>query len=171
MEALSTPPATIYYKAIFYCYVLALFALVLGLSTFTLRFVSVLCFVILIPVLYRFARKLVSEPVAVMAALMLPLSAWGVEYARSALYFAPLMLVTTLCLLLFYEAYFEDRKKARLWTWILFAIAPLVHQLGVGVLFAFVALALVKGVKRIFRKDRAFLHDPRRALFRRGPAP
>ncbi len=147
------PSGHVYYKAILYCYVLAGAAKIFGFTTATLRAVSVLSFAALIPVAYAFAKKFAGRAVALGAVAILSLSAWGIEYARAAVYFAPLQPVFLAAILLFWVGYVEDRKGVRPWAWLTFALIPLVHQLGVAVWFCFPALLLVRGLRRVLKKD------------------
>ncbi len=147
------PSGHAYFKAILYCYALAGLAAVGGLNAFTLRLGSVLCYAALIPVVYLVVKRYATRTAALITAVALAFSVWGVEYARAALYFAPLQLVMMLAFYAFYRGYFEERPRARVWAWILFLAVPHVHQLGEAVAFAFVALLLLKGLKRFLRRD------------------
>ncbi|MDD8014088.1 MAG: glycosyltransferase family 39 protein [Acidobacteriota bacterium] len=147
------PSGHVYYKAILYCYIVSGFAFLFGLNAFSLRLFSVICFAALIPLTYVVAKKFFSRIPALLAAALLSLSAWGIEYARAGLYFAPLQLFYLLGLYVFYLGYFEDRKKYKVWAWILFAMTPLIHQLGVGLCFCLPALLIGRGFKRFMKRD------------------
>jgi 4-amino-4-deoxy-L-arabinose transferase-like glycosyltransferase len=147
------PSGHAYFKAILYCYALAGLAAVGGLNAFTLRLGSGLCYAALIPVVYLVVKRYATRTAALVTAAALAFSVWGVEYARAALYFAPLQLVMVLAFYAFYRGYFEDRPRAKVWAWILFLIVPHIHQLGEAAAFAFVALLLLKGLKRFLRRD------------------
>jgi len=147
------PSGHVYFKAILYTYVLAFLSLVFGLGEATLRVVSVLCIGALIPLVYHAGRRFFGRTVGLLGAGILALSVWEVEYARLALYFAPLMLFYFLSLVFFYRGFFEDVRKYKIWATALFLLTPQVHQLGQGVVFAYAALFLIRGAKRFFRKD------------------
>jgi len=147
------PSGHIYWKAILYAYILAAGALVFGLNAVTMRVVSVLCAAGLLILAYHAGRRLYSRTVGVLAAGILAFSAWEWEYARLALYFAPLQLCYLGGLYLFYRGYIADEKKFRLPAVVLFLLAPLVHQLGMGVIFAYPVLLLMRGPRRFFRRD------------------
>lgn len=100
------PSGHVYYKAILYCYVLAAAAKAFGFTTAVLRGVSVVAYAALIPVAFAFARKFAGRAVALGAVAVLALSAWGYEYARSAIYFAPLQPLFLLGVLLFWPSTF-----------------------------------------------------------------
>jgi hypothetical protein len=147
------PSGHVYYKAIFYTYVLAFFSLIFGLNAFSLRLVSLLSFLALLPVTYLICKKFFTKGIALLSVLLLSLSIWQVEYARAALYFAPLQLFYFLSLYFFYLGYFEEKKKYRYLALVFFLLTPLIHQLGEGVWFCFPALLLLRGAKRFFKKD------------------
>lgn len=147
------PSGHIYYKAILYTYILAFFSLVFGLKAATLRLISVLAIGVLIPSAYLVAKKFFSRTIGILAVGILTLSVWEAEYARLALYFAPLQLFYLLSLYFFYRGFVEDRKNFKILATIFFILIPLVHQLGMGVWFCFPALLFMKGLKRFFKKD------------------
>jgi hypothetical protein len=147
------PSGHVYYKAILYTYLLALFSAIFGLSATSLRLLSVLAFAGLLPLAFLTVKRFFGRTAAALAVIGLALSAWQVEYGRAALYFAPLQVAYLACLYFFYRGYFEEDVRARRWTLVLFLLIPLVHQLGVGVWFCFPALLFIRGAKRFFRKD------------------
>jgi 4-amino-4-deoxy-L-arabinose transferase-like glycosyltransferase len=147
------PSGHIYWKAILYAYVLAASALVFGLKAVTLRVFSVLCVAGLIALTYHFGRRFFSRTVGVLAAFLLAFSAWELEYARLALYFAPLQLCYLAGLYFFFRGFFEDEKRFKIPAVVLFLLTPLIHQLGMGVIFAYPALFLMRGARRFFRRD------------------
>jgi len=147
------PSGHVYYKAIFYTYGLAFFSLIYGLNVFSLRLVSLLAFLALLPVTYLISKKFFTKGIALLSTLLLSLSIWQVEYARAALYFAPLQLFYLLSLYFFYLGYFEERKKYKYLALVFFLLTPLIHQLGEGIWFCFAALLLLRGARRFFKKD------------------
>jgi len=147
------PSGHVLFKGILYSYLLAAFALPFGLNEFSLRLFSVLTSVAALPVMYLLARKFLSRGLALAGVIILALSTWETEYARTVLYFAPLQLVYAAGLLFFIKGYFEDRRKYRTLTAVLFVLAPHVHQLAMGLWFCFPAFFLVKGARRFFKKD------------------
>ncbi len=102
---------------------------------------------------YIVARRFFTRTIALLFVVLLALSAWEVEYARAALYFAPLQLAYVAGIFLFYRTFFEEKAGSRKWALAVFLITPLVHQLGVGLWFCFPALVLIKGWKRFIKKD------------------
>lgn len=147
------PSGHIYYKAIAYAYVLALFSLIFGLKVFTLRLVSVLATVILIFLLYALCKHFFNKTIAFVAAVTFSLSVWVVEYSRTVLYFAPLQLICIAGLYWFYKGFMEEKKTFKYLATGAFLIAPLVHQLGMSVWFCFLAFGIIKGTRRFFQKD------------------
>ncbi len=147
------PSGHVCYKAILYSYVLSFFALIFGLNEFSLRLVSVLCIIGVIPLIYIINKRLFNRLIALVSIPILMLSSWEIEYSRTALYFAPLQLIYLLSFYFFYKGFFEDNKKYKYLAIIFFLISPLIHQLGMGVWFCFPAYFLIKGYKRFFKKD------------------
>ncbi|MBN1938993.1 MAG: glycosyltransferase family 39 protein [Candidatus Aminicenantes bacterium] len=147
------PSGHIYWKAILYAYALAGGALIFGLKAVTLRVFSVLCVAGLIALTYHFGRRYFSRTVGFLAAVILAISAWELEYARLALYFAPLQLFYLLSLYFFYRGFIREENRFKTRAVVFFLLTPLIHQLGMGVIFAFAALFLMRGARRFFRKD------------------
>jgi hypothetical protein len=147
------PSGHIYWKAILYAYALAAGSLVFGFKVVTLRVLSVLCVAGLIALSYHLGRRYFSRTVGALAVVILAFSAWELEYARLALYFAPLQLFYLTSLYFFYRGFFEEERRFKVPAVALFLLTPLIHQLGMGVIFAYPALFLMKGARRFFRKD------------------
>ncbi|MCX6561115.1 MAG: glycosyltransferase family 39 protein [Candidatus Aminicenantes bacterium] len=147
------PSGHIYWKAILYAYVLAGLGKIFGLTATTLRIVSVLSTAGLIILAWFVGQRFFSRSVGLAAAVILAFSAWEVEDARLALYFAPLQLMVLASIYVFYQAFIEDRPKFRPWVVVLFVLTPQVHQLGMSVYFCFFALLVMKGLKRFLKKD------------------
>jgi len=149
------PSGHIYWKAILYVYVLSGLAKVFGATALTFRVFSVLCGAGLIALSYYVGRRFFSRTIGLLTALILGLSVWEVEYSRLALYFVPIQLAYLACLYVFYRAFIEDRPEFRPWVYVLFILIPQVHQLGMGVIFCFPALLVIRGWKRFWKRDSA----------------
>jgi hypothetical protein len=147
------PSGHVYWKAILYAYFLAGGSFIFGLKAVTLRVFSVLCVAGMIALAYHFGRRYFSRTIGFLAAVILAMSAWELEYARLALYFAPLQLFYLLGLYFFYRGFIREEKRLKTWAVVIFLLTPLIHQLGMGLIFAFPALFLMRGAKRFFRKD------------------
>jgi hypothetical protein len=147
------PSGHIYWKAILYAYFLAAGSLVFGFKAVTMRAMSVLFMAGLIALAYHVGRRFFSRTVGGLAAVLLAFSVWEMEYARAALYFAPLQLFYLFGLYFFFRGFFEDEKRFKIPAVVCILLTPLVHQLGMGVIFVYPALFLMRGPKRFFRKD------------------
>jgi 4-amino-4-deoxy-L-arabinose transferase-like glycosyltransferase len=95
------PSGHIYWKAILYAYALAAGSLVFGFKVVTLRVLSVFCVAGMIGLAFHLGRRYFSRTIGVLAAGILAFSIWELEYARLALYFAPLQLFYILGLYFF----------------------------------------------------------------------
>lgn len=101
-------------------YVLTWFALELGAHEFILRFAPAAWSILTLAVLYTFARRVTrSQMVAVVAALLLALSAAAVQYAQQVRFYALGTLLLTLCVYLFVRAVEMSTRK----NWFVFGIA------------------------------------------------
>lgn len=147
------PSGHIYYKAILYAYVSALFTRIFGFTVFNLRLISVLCTVAILPVVYHMGKKLFNRKIGLGATVVFSLCVWVAEYGRVDLYFAPLQLVSFGGLYLFYRGFLEEKHKYKVLATATFIMAPLIHQLGMSVWFCYPAFFLIKGTKRFFRRD------------------
>ncbi len=147
------PSGHIYYKVALYTYVLAFFSRIFGFTAATLRAVSVFCVAGVIGLAYGVGKRFFSRTIGALAAVLLAFSVWEVEDARLALYFAPTQLLYLAGLYLFYQGFILDRKKFRPWATVVFILIPWVHQLGMGLIFCYAALVVMKGLKRFFKKD------------------
>jgi hypothetical protein len=147
------PSGHIYFKAIFYAYASALFSIIFGFSVFNLRLISVFSTIALFPVIYLLGKRLFNRVIGLGAVVVFSLSIWVAEYSRTDIYFASLQLVSFLGLYLFYRGFFEEKKTYKVLATVFFLVAPLVHQLGMGLWFCFPAIFFVKGAKRFFRRD------------------
>ncbi|MFQ6082112.1 MAG: ArnT family glycosyltransferase [Candidatus Aminicenantia bacterium] len=147
------PSGHVLFKGILYSYFLSFFSLIFGLNELNLRIFSVISSVALVPVLYLFGKKFLNEIIVIISIIIIIFSTWETEYSRTVLYFAPLQLIYLISLYFFYKGFFENQKKYKYLTLVFFLLAPLVHQLGMGLWFCFPALFLIKGAKRFFKKD------------------
>jgi len=147
------PSGHVYYKAILYTYLLSAISAVFGLSAVSLRILSVLAAAGCVPVLFALGRKLFNRWVGLTAAGLFVLSPWVAEYGRAALYFSPVLLFVLLSLYFFYRGFFEEDKRGRILAAVFMLLTPLIHQLGMVVIFAFPALLLVRGLKRFLKRD------------------
>jgi hypothetical protein len=147
------PSGHIYFKAILYMYVLSFFSLFLGVNEFTLRLVSVLASVATLPVLYLIGKKFFNTSVALFSVVILAFSVWETEYSRVAGYYPLLQLFYLLGLYFFYLGFFEEKKKYKYWAAVFFLLTPTLHQIGLALIFVYLYLILLKGIKRFLRKD------------------
>ncbi|NIM90304.1 MAG: hypothetical protein GTO17_05070 [Candidatus Aminicenantes bacterium] len=147
------PSGHIYFKAILYMYVLSFFSLFLGSNEFTLRLVSVLASVATLPVLYLIGKKFFNQSVALFSVVILAFSVWETEYSRIAGYYPFLQLFYLLGFYFFYLGFFEQKKKYKYWATIFLILTPTLHQIGLALIFVYLYLLLLQGIKRFLRKD------------------
>lgn len=141
------------FKGILYSYLLAFFGWLFGPGALTFRLISVVASVLVLPLFYLLARKIVSPALAFIGTVILAFSSWETEYARVAIYFSLLQLIYLACLYFFHLTYLEGKKKYLWLTVILFILAPHIHQLAMGTFFSFLALFFIFGFRRFFRRD------------------
>ncbi|MCX7974058.1 MAG: glycosyltransferase family 39 protein [Candidatus Aminicenantes bacterium] len=147
------PSGHILFKGILYSYLLAFFGLIFGPETSTFRMISVISSVLVLPLFYLLARKLVNPALAFIGTLILAFSAWETEYSRTAIYFSVLQLVYLAGLYFFHLAYLERKRKYFWPTLLLFLLAPHIHQLAMGLFFSFLALFFIFGLRRFLEKE------------------
>ena len=147
------PSGHIYFKAILYMYVLSFFSLFFGVNEFTLRLVSVLASVVTLPVLYLIGKKFFNQTVALFSVVILAFSVWETEYSRVAGYYPFLQLFYLLGLYFFYLGFLEEKKKYKYWATVFLLLTPTLHQIGLALIFVYLYLILLKGIKRFLRKD------------------
>ena len=147
------PSGHIYFKAILYMYILSFFSLFLGVNEFTLRLVSVLASVITLPVLYIIGKKFFNKAVALFSVVILAFSSWETEYSRIAGYYPLLQLFYLLSLYFFYLGFFEGKKKYKYLATIFLVLTPMLHQIGLALIFVYLYLLIIEGVKRFLKKD------------------
>lgn len=147
------PSGHILFKGILYSYLLALFGWLFEPTSYTFRLVSVVASILLLPLFYLLARKMVHPALAFLGTVLLAFSSWETEYSRTAIYFTVLQLVYLACLYFFHLTYLEEKRKYLWPTFLLFLLAPHVHQLAMGTFFSFVALFFIYGFRRFFRRD------------------
>ena len=147
------PSGHIYFKAIFYMYVLSFFSLFLGINEFTLRLVSVLASVVTLPILYLIGKKFLNKTVALAAVFILAFSVWETEYSRIAGYYPFLQLFYLLGFYFFYLGFFEEKKKYKYLATIFLLLTPTLHQIGLALIFVYLYLIFLKGIKRFLKKD------------------
>lgn len=141
------------FKGILYSYLLAFFGWLFSPGALTFRLISVVASVLVLPLFYLLARKIVSPALAFIGTVILAFSSWETEYARVAIYFSLLQLIYLACLYFFHLTYLEGKKKYLWLTVILFILAPHIHQLAMGTFFSFLALFFIFGFRRFFRRD------------------
>jgi len=147
------PSGHIYFKAILYMYVSSFFSLFFGINEFTLRLVSVLASVVTLPVLYLIGKKFLNKTVALASVVIMAFSVWETEYSRVAGYYPFLQLFYLLGLYFFYLGFFEEKKKYKYWATVFLLLTPTFHQIGLALIFVYLYLILLKGIKRFLRKD------------------
>jgi len=144
-------------------YVIAHYMLNFGHSPEALRLFSVICGVLSIPVFYFLAREIFGrQREALVATLLLALSAYQIRYAQEARMYTLFFLVSLLALWLFYRAC--KRQQPR--DWLLWAGISIVnfyvHYFSVfliasQVVFYLIHLIQTKSLSQLFKRHRAFV--------------
>ncbi len=147
------PSGHILFKGIFYSYLLAFFGWLFDPNVLTFRLISVVASVLVLPLFYLLAKKIVNPALAFLGTIILAFSSWETEYSRVAIYFSLLQLIYLACLYFFHLTYLEGKKKYLWPTVILFLLAPHIHQLAMGTFFSFLALFFIFGLRRFFRRE------------------
>ncbi len=107
-----------------------------GFSEFSARSLSVLLGVLVIPAIYSLARRLFDRDTALIAALILSLNIFFIEYSQEARSYALLALLTLLSFVAFVD-YFKKNTKGCLVVYAFFIAALLnTHYFGIVIVFA-----------------------------------
>ncbi|MCG3121287.1 MAG: hypothetical protein ALAOOOJD_04324 [bacterium] len=144
-------------------YVILHYMVKLGHSPEALRLFSVICGVLSIPVFYFLAREIFGKPrEAIVATLLLTLSAYQIRYAQEARMYTLFFLVSLLAMLFFYRAYKRQQKRDWFWWAGISIINFYVHYFSLfliasQVVFYLIHLLRAKAVAQLFKQQRAFV--------------
>ena len=122
-----------------------------GFSVWSARLASALIGIVSIPVIFLVVKRWISLPVALIAAMLLAVAPWHLEWSQNARYYTSQMLFYFLAAYFFYQAFEQDRLRYLLPAVFLLALAVaerFTAVLFVPVLFAYlVFLAVFPGQK------------------------
>lgn len=108
----------------------------------TARALSALCSGLAIPVFYAAGRYLLDQRTALLAALLLALSPFHVQYAQEVRMYALLTLTAAATLYLLMVVLFDERARQRQWPWVGLAMAQAATMLTHNTATVFFPLAL-----------------------------
>ncbi len=108
----------------------------------TARALSALCSGLAIPVFYAAGRYLLDQRTALLAALLLALSPFHVQYAQEVRMYALLTLTAAATLYLLMVVLFDERARQRQWPWVGLAVAQAATMLTHNTATVFFPLAL-----------------------------
>jgi len=144
-------------------YVIAHYMLNFGHSPEALRLFSVICGVLSIPVFYFFAREIFGrQREALVATLLLALSAYQIRYAQEARMYTLYFLVSLLALWFFYRACRRQQKR----DWFLWAGLSIVNfyvhyfsifLMAAQIVFYLIHLIQTKTLSQLFKQHRPFV--------------
>jgi hypothetical protein len=144
------PSGYILFKSIFYSYLLAGFSFLSGLSVAGLRFLSVLIHAATPLVIYLSLKDILKKEVLLATGLLLYVSLWQTEYARTILYFSLAALLMTWGIVLFFKNHVQGHRNLYALVWV---AALFTHQLTIALGLCFVALLVLKGKKFFSKKN------------------
>jgi 4-amino-4-deoxy-L-arabinose transferase-like glycosyltransferase len=157
------PSGMIYLRGGAFLYLEAWSAALFGFSELALRVPAALFGIGLIPLAFAFGRALFSARVGLVAAGLITISIWDVEFARYARFYAPFAFfyVSTVLAIWRYRVQAESSRGG--WLCIALAlIAVTLHDLGYTLTIAFLAPLVLE--------PRRALREPRRLVFPLGAA-
>lgn len=96
-----------------YYYLLHIWMLISGHSEFAVRFASVVCSVLTVPLVYLFARRLLTPALGVLAALLMAFSPFHVWYAQEARMYALVTMLGVLSCWLLLRALADVERRQR----------------------------------------------------------
>lgn len=131
-----------------YYFLLFVWRRIVGDSDFAVRFLSVACAVLTLPLLFRLARQVLTDYTAVGSVCLLTLSPFVLWFAQEAKMYALHMMLSVASSLALIEAF----RTGRWWRWPLYAfLASMVlysHFFGAFLIAAQVLMALFLGRRR-----------------------
>ncbi|MCL6088033.1 MAG: glycosyltransferase family 39 protein [Actinobacteria bacterium] len=146
------PSGNILWHGIFDYYLKALPVLIFGAKEFSFRIVSVLSGTGVIIVTYFIGKELANKFVGFLGASIIAFSTWYVQFSREARYYSDYQFFFMLSFLFFYLGFTKDRKPFRVLAAVFMVLTPLVHGVGMTLVFLFIALLFYKG-KKFFKKE------------------
>jgi len=146
------PSGNILWHGIFDYYLKVLPVLIFGAKEFSFRIVSVLSGVGTIIATYFIGKELANKFVGFLGASIVAFSTWYVQFSREARYYSDYQFFFILSFLFFYIGFIKDRKPFRVLAAVFMVLTPLVHGVGMTLVFLFIALLFYKG-KKFFKKE------------------
>ncbi|MCE7982265.1 MAG: hypothetical protein DYG89_13800 [Caldilinea sp. CFX5] len=125
-----------------YYSLLHFWVLLFGDAQGTARALSALCSGLAIPVFYAAGRYLLNQRTALLAALLLALSPFQVQYAQEVRMYALLTLTVAVAFYLLMVVLFSERARQRQWPWVGLAVAQATVMLTHNTATVFFPLAL-----------------------------
>lgn len=146
------PSGNILWHGIFDYYLKALPVLIFGAKEFSFRIVSVLSGIGTIIATYFIGKELANKFVGFLGASIVAFSTWYIQFSREARYYSDYQFFFILSFLFFYLGFVKDRKPFRVLAAIFMILTPLVHGVGITLIFLFVVLIFYKG-GNFFKKE------------------
>jgi mannosyltransferase len=101
-----------------------------GDAEWWLRLPSTVFAVATVPLLYLLLKRLFDERVGALAAVLLALNGFSLQFAQEARAYSSLMVMATASALCF-VAYLQDQRRGQWWTWVaVTALLPYTHLFG-----------------------------------------
>ena len=147
------PSGNVMYHAFFSFYLRAIPVMLLGLNEIALRLPSVIFGVLVIPLVFLFVRDLTNKYTGLAASIIISLNIWQIEYSREIRYYQEFQFFYLLSVYLFYLGFFKDSRKCRIASVIFILLSILIHNLGITLLFLFIALLIYKRFKGFFKRE------------------
>jgi len=127
--------------------------LLFGDNEFAYRFFSALTGVLIIPLIFLFAKELTNKYIASVSSIVIALNTWQIEYSREARYYSEFQFFYILTIYFFYLGFFKDRKVFKVLAIISLFITIQIVSLGVTLIFLFIPLLVYRGLKGFFKRD------------------
>jgi len=146
------PSGNILWHGIFDYYLKALPTLIFGPNEFSFRIVSVVMGVGVIIATYLTGKELENKFVGFLGAAVMTFYSWYIQFSREARYLSDFQLFFILSFLFFYLGFVKDKKPFRILATIFMVLTPLVHGVGITLLFLFIALIFYKR-RNFFKRE------------------
>jgi len=147
------PSGNIMYHALFSFYLRAIPVMLMGLTEVSLRLPSVIFGVLTVPLVFLFVKDLTNKYAGLLAAVIISLNIWQIEYSREIRYYQEFQFFYLLSVYLFYRGFFKNNKGCKIASIVFILISIQTNHLGITLLFLFIPLLIYKRFKGFFKKD------------------
>ena len=143
----------IMYHNILSIYIKVIPALLIGLNEVSLRLPSAIFGILMIPLIFLFAKEMYNKYVGIVAAIITSLNFWQIEFSREAKSYSEFQFFYLLSVFFFYLGFFKNKNKFKILALLAMFLTGLIQNQGFTLIFLFIPLLIYKGYKKFFKKE------------------